>query len=327
MNKPARAVRIVGAGGPEVLELQDIERPHPGPREILVEVAAAGLNRADCLQRRGVYPAPKGTVPDIPGLEYSGVVCELGPGCQKWRVGDTVMGICAGGAMASHLAVSEDTAIPTPENMPLERAGAIPEVFVTAYDALVRAKWSPDKSLLIHAIGSGVGTAGLLLAKRAGIKVLGTSRSQEKLDKATALGLEHKLLVTDKKFAKAVRGELGGADCILDFIGAAYLAENIKSLAVQGHLVIVGLLGGAKGELPLGLLLAKRATIIGTVLRSRSLGEKIRLRDDFVRDVLPAFALGELAPVIEAVLPMQDIAKAHELLESNQSFGKIVMRW
>lgn len=327
MNKLARAVRIVGAGGPEVLELQDIERPKPGPCEILVEVAAAGLNRADCLQRMGVYPAPKGTVQDIPGLEYSGVVCELGEGSRKWKIGDTVMGICAGGAMASHLVVPEKTAMPTPLGMPLEQAGAIPEVFVTAYDALVQAKWSPDKSLLIHAIGSGVGTAGLLLAKRAGLKVLGTSRSQWKLDKAAALGLEHSLLVSENKFAKAVRAEFGGADCILDFIGAAYLSENIKSLAVQGHLVVIGLLGGVKGELPLGLLLAKRATIIGTVLRSRNLKEKVALRDDFVRDVLPGFEQGELAPVVEAIIPMQEIAEAHTLLESNKSFGKIVMRW
>ncbi len=328
MSDKAKAVRIVGAGGPEVLRIEDFDRPEPGRGEILVEVATAGLNRADCLQRKGVYPAPKGTVPDIPGLEFSGVVCGLGTGASRWQLGDSVMGIGAGGAMATHLAVSEDVAMPIPKGMSLESAGAIPEVFVTAYDALEQAEWSPDKSVLIHAIGSGVGSAALLLAKRAGMQIVGTSRTQKKLDKARQLGLLHSVCLTEKTFAKAVKAELGGgADCILDFIGAAYLGENLKAIALKGHLVVIGLLGGVKGDLPLGLLLAKRATIVGTVLRSRSNAEKAELITRFVRDVLPGFDSGELSPVVDRVMPMAEIQQAHQLLESNQSFGKIVMSW
>ena len=324
----AKAVRIVGAGGVEVLTIEDLPRPEPGEGEVLVEVAAAGLNRADCLQRKGFYPAPKGVVPDIPGLEYAGTVCSLGPGASEWSVGDRVMGICAGGAMSTHLAVHESTALAVPPGMKLREAAAIPEVFMTAYDALQQGGMSSGRSVLVHAIGSGVGSAALQLVKRGKGRVIGTSRSQAKLAKASDLGLSESLLVEGARFAKEVSRltEGAGVEIILDFVGPDYLTENLKALAPQGRLVVIGLLSGIRGELPMGLLLAKRASIIGTVLRSRSLLEKASLTAAFSRDVSPGFSTAELSPVIDRVMPMQEIADAHLYMESNQSFGKIVMR-
>ncbi len=320
-----QAVRIEGAGGPEVLRLAEVDVPLPGPGEVQIEVAAAGLNRADCLQRRGFYPAPKGVVQDIPGLEFAGTVSQLGADSGRWELGAQVMGICAGGAMSTHLVADEGILLPVPDGMSLSDAAAVPEVFMTAFDALEQGGLRPGQQVLIHAAGSGVGTAAIQLVARAKATPIGTSRSEHKLERARELGLVHSILVKDKRFAKEVPGQ--GADIILDFVGAAYLAENIKALASQGTLVVIGLLGGIKAELPLGLLLAKRARIIGTVLRSRSLAEKIALTEAFATMVLPGFTTKELRPVIDRVMPMNEIAAAHEYLESNQSFGKIVMSW
>ncbi len=324
-----KAVRIEGAGGPEVLQIIDVDLPLPSPGEVQIEVAAAGLNRADCLQRRGFYPAPKGVVQDIPGLEFAGTVCQLGTDSGRWELGTQVMGICAGGAMSTHLVAHQDTLLPVPAGMSLVDAAALPEVFMTAFDALEQGGLHEGQHVLIHAAGSGVGTAAIQLVARANATSIGTSRSAGKLEQARELGLAHSILVQEKRFAKEMRDLVPGqgANLILDFIGAAYLTENIKALATQGTLVLIGLLGGVKAELSLGLLLAKRARIIGTVLRSRSLAEKIALTEAFEIKVLPGFATKELRPVIDRVIPMHDIAEAHEYLESNQSFGKIVMAW
>lgn len=325
----ARAVRIEGAGGPEVLAIADVEAPIAGASEVEIEVAAAGLNRADCLQRRGFYPAPKGTVADIPGLEFAGTVRALGPGATAWAVGDRVMGICAGGAMCTTVVAHEDTLVPIPDGMSFADAAALPEVFMTAFDALEQGGLRAGQRVLVHAVGSGVGTAAIQLIARAGATAIGTSRSEGKLAGARELGLPHGLLVTEKRFAKELHAlcDGHGADIILDFIGAAYLAENVKALAPQGSLIVIGLLGGVSAELPLGLLLAKRARIIGTVLRSRSTAEKIALARAFRAEVLPGLASGELLPVVDRVMAMTEIAEAHRYLESNQSFGKIVMAW
>lgn len=322
-----KAVRIHGAGDVDVLKIEDIELPSPGPKEILVEVAAAGLNRADCLQRRGFYPAPPGTVADIPGLEYAGTVASAGDGATRWRTGDRVMGICAGGSMATHLVVHEDTALAVPADLDLPTAAAIPEVFMTAYDALKQGGLVPGCKVLIHAVGSGVGTAAVQLVLRSKATAIGSSRTASKLARAEELGLSKAILVEDQKFAKTLRDEGLAANIILDFVGAGYLAENIKALAPQGRLVVIGLLSGVRGELPLGLLLAKRGHVIGTVLRSRSLQEKIALSRDFEEEVLPGFSAGDLKPIVDRVVPMEEIAEAHRYMESNQSFGKIVMRW
>ena len=330
MTQLARAVVIRGAGDVDVLELADVPRPAPGPGEVLVEVAAAGLNRADCLQRRGLYPAPPGAPADIPGLELAGTVAELGPGVRDWAVGDRVMGITAGGAMASHVAVHERTLLRVPDRLTLEHAAAVPEVFMTAYDALVlQGGMGMGDDVLVHAAGSGVGTAAIQLVARAGARALGTSRTPDKLARCEALGLAAAIPVQEKRFADAVRAETGGrgASIILDCVGAAYLEENVRALAVGGRLIVVGLLGGATGSLPLGLLLARRGRVLGTVLRSRPLEEKAALTRSFAGRALPLLADGRLVPVIDEVLPMDQVREAHARLERNESFGKIVLRW
>jgi len=324
-----RAVRIREHGGPEVLELAEFSARPPGYGEILVRVEAAGLNRADLLQRRGLYPAPPGSPADIPGLEYAGVVEAIGEGVTEWKVGDRVMGIVGGGAMATHVTVSAREAIPVPSRLSSAEAAAIPEAFLTAYDALfLQAGLRMGESVLIHAVGSGVGTAALQLAREAGALVIGTSRSQEKLDRGKAMGLEASILV-EGGFAEKVREHTGGrgADCILDLVGAAYFEENLAALANRGRMICVGLLAGAKANLPLGTLLSKRITLIGTVLRSRAPEEKALLARRFADEVLPLFERGRLSPVVEAVLPFEQVAEAHRLLESNRTFGKVVLAW
>lgn len=324
----ARAVTITGKGGTEVLALGETEVRDPGPGEVLVEIAAAGLNRADVLQRRGFYPAPRGVVANVPGLEYAGTIAAVGPALSSASVGDRVMGLVAGGGMASHVVVHERELIPVPEGMDLETAAAIPEVFVTAFDALfVQGGLTMGRVALIHAVGSGVGTAAVQLANEAGARPVGTSRTAGKLERCADLGLRDGVLVEDGSFAGKVQDLCGGADVILDTVGAAYLEENVRALAPRGRLVVVGLLGGVNGTAPLGLLLGKRATIVGTVLRSRPLEEKAAIARRFSAEVMPMFEQGRLQPVIDRVLPMAEVAAAHERMESNQSFGKIVLRW
>lgn len=321
----ARAVVITAPGGPEVLSLVDRPLREPGPGELLVRVAAAGLNRADAIQRRGHYPAPPGSPADVPGLEYAGTVAAVGEGASTFRTGDRVMGIVGGGAMATHLLVHEREAIPVPNGLSLVEAAAIPEAFLTAWDALfLQAGLGLGETLLIHAVGSGVGTAAAQLAKQAGARTIGTSRSPEKLARCREFGLERGIVATEGRFATEVPG---GAAVILDLVGAAYAEENVRALANQGRWVLVGLVGGAKAELPLGLLLGKRGTLIGTVLRSRPLEEKAALARRFAREIAPLFETGALRPVIDSVLPMADVAEAHRRLESNATFGKIVLAW
>lgn len=326
----ARAVKIRGAGGVEVLHIDDIEVREPGPYEVLVAVAAAGLNRADTLQRRGMYPAPPGAPPDIPGLEYAGTVAALGPGVTAANAGDRVMGIVGGGGMATHLVVHEREIVPVPEGLTLEQAAAVPEVFFTAYDALFRqGRLALGETVLVHAVGSGVGTAALQLGRTAGARVIGTSRTQDKLDRCRDLGLVHGVLVEGARFHQAVQEHTGGAgaDLVLDVVGAAYLEENVRALAVRGRMVMLGLMGGLAGSMPLGLLLNKRLTVTGSVLRARPLEEKAALAQEFAARVAPLFARGQLVPVVGDVLPMSEIAAAHERMEKNETFGKIVLCW
>jgi putative PIG3 family NAD(P)H quinone oxidoreductase len=326
----ARAVRIRGAGGTEVLEFGEISVRDPGPSEIALDVKAVGLNRADVLQRRGFYPAPPGVVPDVPGLEYAGVVRAVGEGVRDFAPGDEVMGIVAGGAMATGLVVHAREAIPIPDGMPMTEAAAIPEVFFTAYDALFhQANMGPGQFVLLHAVGSGLGTAALQLVHVVGGRTIGTSRTESKLERCRALGLEHAIEVKDGHFADAVDRITGGrlADTIVDVVGAAYLGENIRAIASKGCLVVLGLMGGARGELPLGELLRKRARLVGSVLRSRPLEEKAALAQAFRGAILPHFVSGHIAPVIDVVLKMDEIREAHRRMESNESFGKIVLSW
>lgn len=326
----ARAVRITAPGGPDKLSLDTIEIREPGPSEVLIEIAAAGVNRADCLQRKGVYPPPPGTIADVPGLEFAGIVAKVGSEVRARKVGDKVMAICSGGALATHIVLHERELLPVPVGIDLVHAAAIPEVFMTAYDALfLQARIGLGSYALIHAIGSGIGTAALQLVHAAGGTAIGTSRKADKLERVKALGLQHGILSGEAKFAERVAEITGGrlADAILDTVGASYLSENIRAVAAGGTIVTIGLLGGAKGELPLGLLVAKRAALCGSVLRSRPLEEKIALASAFARAVLPLFARGKLRPIVEDVMPMAEVAAAHTRMESDGVFGKLVLTW
>ncbi len=328
----ARAVRIRSPGGPEVLQIDRVSVDAPGPGQILVEVVAAGLNRADLLQRRGLYPPPKGAPKDVPGLEYAGHVAAVGEGVYAFAPGDDVMGIVPGGAMATHLVVHEREAIRVPKGLALTHAAAIPEAFMTAYDALFeQARLGTGESVLIHAVGSGVGTAALALARLCGAIAVGTSRTEDKLDRCAELGLAHGILVgSPPRFAEAVRERTAGrgADVVLDLVGGAYLGENVDALAPLGRMAVVGLTGGASGELSLAKLLQKRLRVFGTVLRSRPLEEKAALAQRFAKQIVPFFATdGRLAPVVDAVVPMSDVQAAHARMERNETFGKIVLTW
>lgn len=325
-----RAVRIREPGDPSVLELVDRELRDPGPGEVLVEVAAAGLNRADLLQRRGRYPAPPGAPPDVPGLEYSGRIVAAGAGVGSDRIGARVMGIVGGGAMATHVVVHVDETIAVPDRLTDEQAAAVPEAYLTSWDAMVaRAALKAGETVLIHAVGSGIGTAALQLANQLGARPIGTSRTRAKLERCAPLGLVDGIECPQPAFADEVLRLTHGAgvNVVIDTVGASYFSENLRSLAVKGRMVLLGTMGGAVAEVPLGAWMARRATIIGSVLRSRSLAEKIVLAQTFSEQVLRGFLEGALAPVIDDVMPITAVQEAHARLESNDSFGKLVLRW
>ena len=329
MSEMMRAVVIAQSGGPEVLEMRRVLRPEAGPGEIRVRVITSGVNRADLLQRRGGYAAPPGSPQDIPGMEFSGIVDEVGEGVTRWSLGDAVMGIVGGGAYAESVVIHGSAALPVPVEVTVEEAGAIPEVFVTAFDALVvQEGLQAGETLLVHAVGSGVGTAALQLGRAWGARVLGTSRSHEKLERAQALGLEH-AVDADERWPERVLEITGGrgADLILDLVGGPYLAGNQRVIATRGRHIVVGVTGGARTEIDLRALMTRRGSIRGTVLRARSLEEKVALTWAFGEEVLPRFATGELRPVVDRVLAAEEAPAAHELLERNETFGKILLRW
>jgi putative PIG3 family NAD(P)H quinone oxidoreductase len=325
----AKAIRIREPGGPEVLEVGEIELPNPGPSQVMVEVVAAGLNRADCLQRRGFYPAPPGVPADVPGLEFAGVVESVGDGISAWKPGDRVMGIVGGGSMATRVVTEGAELMPVPKDLSLEEAAAVPEVFLTAYDAIVlQGGLQAGQTVLLHAVASGVGTAAIQIASALGATTVGTSRTAHKLPRCTELGLTHAVLVEEGQFADTVLAAVPeGANVVLDTIGAAYLSQNVKVIAKKGRIIVIGLMGGVKGDLALGALLAKRASIHGSVLRSRSAAEKAELTKSFTEEMLGRFATGELKPIIDDVLPMTDVQTAHKRMDANQTFGKLVLRW
>jgi NADPH:quinone reductase-like Zn-dependent oxidoreductase len=275
----------------------------------------------------------------VPGLEFAGVVEAVGLEVREVQRGDRVMGITGGGAMASHVITHARELVRIPEPMSFTDAAAIPEVFFTAWDALhAQGSLRPGMTVLVHAIGSGVGTAALQIATMAGARVIGTSRSADKLERCASLGLEHGIVVaapgreardagTAPSFAPEVHALTGGggADVVIDTVGAAYLEENVRALAPRGVIVCLGLLGGVQGSLPMGLLLGKRARIVGSVLRSRPLEEKIALAQRFAREALPAIRRGELRPIVDRVLPITSIADAHRAMEADANVGKIVL--
>ncbi len=327
-----KAVRITKRGGPEMLQVQEVAAPEPGPSELLVQVHAAALNRADLLQTMGHYPAPPDAPPDIPGLEYAGKVVAAGPRVRRFRVGDRVMGLVGGGAFAEQLVTHEREALPIPMGMDDAQAAAIPEAFITAFDALQQAGLRPNEHVLIHAVTSGVGTAGVQLARALGANVIGTGRTEEKLARCRAeLGLTEAVMVRDSPpiFAQEVRAFTNGhgADVVLDLVGGHYLPETLAATAHQGRVVLIGLLAGRAEKLELGVLLSKRLRLIGTVLRSRPIEEKIALALEFERQVLPLFAQGRIKPVVDGLFPMYQIQQACERMAQNATFGKVVLTW
>jgi len=324
-----KAVVIAEPGGPEVLQVREVPRPEPGPGQIRVRVRSGGVNRADLLQRIGGYPAPPGWPGEIPGLEYAGTVEAVGPDVHLWGEGDRVMGLAGGGAYAEAVVVHERTAVRVPADTPLEHAGAIPEVFMTAFDALFsQARLGLGETLLVHAVGSGVGTAGIQLAAAAGARTVGTSRTPEKVERALALGLDAGV-VADEDWAERVEEALEGegADVILDLVGGAYLAANQKLLGRTGRHIVVGVPSGNRTEIDLRALMGRRGRIQGTVLRARPLEEKAALARVFERRVVPLFEAGRVKPVVEGSFPPEEAGAAHRFMEENRNFGKLLITW
>jgi NADPH2:quinone reductase len=325
-----RAIVHAAAGGTEVLELREVPTPKPGASQVRVRVRAAGLNRADILQRRGRYPAPPGWPTDIPGLEYAGEIEALGAGVTRWHAGDRVMGLVGGGAHAEAVVVHEDEVLPIPDGMPFTDAAGIPEAFLTAYDALAtRGRLRAGERLLVHAVGSGVGTAAVQLAKRSGATVLGTSRQAAKLERAKTYGLDVGIDTRIASFRDAVGDPV---NVILDVLGGPAFADNLEVLAPRGRLVMLGFLQGTRTEADLNPILRKRLEIIGSVMRARALEERIPLVREFTERVLPMFKAGSashplLRPVIGAVFSMTDLARAHDAMERDATFGKVVLAW
>lgn len=323
------AAVITRPGGPEVLEVRDTPRPTPQKNEVLVRVRASALNRADLLQRRGHYPAPPGVPADIPGMEFAGEVDQIGDAVQLWKPGQRVMGLVGGGAYAEYLVTHERTLARVPDNLRWEQAASIPEAFITAHDALwMQAALRPSERVLIHAVGSGVGLAALQLARAMNAVPCGTSRTSDKLQRAKQFGLADGFVVPSAPTPEdGKRWSANGAfDVVIDLTGGPYVNASLHALSHRGRIILVGTMAGAKSEVDLGLMLGKRARMTGTVLRARPLEEKIAVTRSFVAEVLPLFVSGVLQTVIDSEFTLKDVRRAHERMESNESFGKIVLR-
>jgi NADPH:quinone reductase len=328
-----RAVVITSHGGVDGIGVQEVESPRaPVADRVRVRVRAAGLNRADILQRRGSYPAPPGYPQNIPGMEFAGEVESIGEAVRALKVGDRVFGITAGGAQADLVVVPERNLARIPPELDWVQAGAMPETFITAHDALfTRAGLHMGERVLVHAAASGVGTAAIQLGHASGATVYGTSRTADKLERIRDLnlGLDASVAVGDTpaNFVEAVQKWTNGAgvDVILDLVGGNYFPANLDALASRGRLICVGTMAGAKSEIDLGLIMRKRAAIIGTMLRGRSTEEKAEATRLFASSVLPLVSRGAIRPVIDRVYPVDEIREAHERMESNVGLGKIVL--
>jgi tumor protein p53-inducible protein 3 len=326
MSKTMRAIRVEGPE--QALVLGEVPRPDCAPAQVLVEVHATAVNRADLLQRRGFYPPPPGES-DILGLEAAGIVAAVGAEVRDVRPGDRVMCLLGGGGYAEYVVVDHRMVLPVPDALSFEQAAAVPEVFYTAYMTLVtEAGLGEGETVLIHAGGSGVGTAAIQLANALGARALVTVGSADKLERCRALGAAGAINYKDEDFA--VRGrELTdghGVDVIVDCVGGQYLERNLALLAPQGRLVIIGLMGGAKADINLALVVGKRLRVIGTMLRSRTLAEKLLLTAGMRKHVLPLLVAGRLRPVIDSTYALADAAAAHDHVASNANFGKVILR-
>lgn len=325
-----RAAVITASGGPEVLRIERRPLPVPGDGEVLIRVHGSAMNRADVLQRMGRYPPPAGAPVDVPGMELAGTVAARGSRAARWREGDRVFGLVAGGAHADYMVAHEDTLCRIPDALDWTAASAVPEAFITANDALDQARMAAGESVLIHAVASGVGLAAVQLVRARGGVALGTSRSADKMERARSLGM------TDGFDASAgvdalpgwVRERTGGrgADIALDLVGGPYLRPTLDALAPGGRVMLIGTVAGAEATLPLGVILRKRLTIRGTVLRARALDERTRDARAFASEVVPLLEAGTVQPVIDRVFGLEQISDAHRLIESNATVGKVVLR-
>jgi len=320
-----RAAVITEFGGPEVLEVREAPTPDPVGDQVRVRVRASALNRADVLQRRGHYPAPAGAPQNIPGLEFAGEVDAVGKAVTQWNPGQRVFGICGGGGHAEYVVVPERTLAEVPGNLDWSGAGAIPEAFITAHDGLwIQAALRPGERVLVNAVGSGVGLAAVQLIKAIGAEAYGTARTASKLDRAREYGmLDGWQIESGSDLARVAARQ--NFDVVLELAGGEYVASDLEVLAPRGRLILVGLVAGVQANVNLGLLLAKRLRIMGTVLRSRPLEEKIQATQAFAREVVPLLARGALKPTINREFNLEEIREAHRYMETNSSAGKIVL--
>ncbi|WP_436956300.1 NAD(P)H-quinone oxidoreductase [Streptomyces sp. SudanB182_2057] len=321
------AITIPEPGGPEALVWTDVPDPVPGEGEVLVEVAASAVNRADILQRQGAYSPPPGASP-YPGLECSGRIAALGPGVSGWAVGDEVCALLAGGGYAEKVAVPAGQLLPVPEGLSLRQAAALPEVVCTVWsNVFMIAHLRADETLLVHGGSSGIGTMAIQLAKALGARVAVTAGTKEKLERCAELGADVLINYREQDFVAEIKQATdgAGADVILDNMGAKYLDRNVQALAVNGRLAIIGMQGGVKGELNIGALLGKRGAISATSLRGRPLGEKAAIVAAVREHVWPLLAAGDVRPIVDRELPMPEVAEAHRLVEESGHIGKVLL--
>jgi putative PIG3 family NAD(P)H quinone oxidoreductase len=322
-----RAVVITKPGGPEVLEWQEVPDPDLGPGEVLIDVAAAGLNRADLLQRQGLYPPPPGA-PPYPGMECSGRIEAVGTEVTGWQPGDDVCALMAGGGYAEKVAVAAGQVLPVPDGISVVDAAALPEATCTVYANVFQVgRLTAGETFLVHGGASGIGTIAIQLAKAEGARVMCTAGAGKKLEFCRSLGADVAISYRNEDFVTVVRDATGGhgADVILDIMGASYLARNVSALAAGGRLVIIGQQGGSRAELDLGMLMAKRASIHATTLRHRPLGEKAAIVSAVHENVWPLVSAGKVVPVIDQKIPMPNAAEAHRILEDGDHIGKVLL--
>ncbi|HEY7569530.1 MAG TPA: NAD(P)H-quinone oxidoreductase [Gemmatimonadaceae bacterium] len=325
-----RAAYIARFGEPNGLEIRDVPEPQVPARHVLVRVRAAGLNRADLMQRAGKYPPPADVPKEIPGLEFAGEVVRCGDGASRWREGDRVFAITGGGAQAEYVSSHEDMLASVPGRLSDVEAGAVPEAYITAYDALIgQAGLKAGERVLIHAVASGVGLAAVQICRAWGAIPYGTSRTEAKLDRARSIGLEAGVALGSDPGAILARGAAWtggvGFDVVLDLVGGDYVSPSLEVLAPRGRLMLVGTMAGSRANVDLRRILGMRLTLRGTVLRGRSLQEKIAAMRAFTDEVVPRLANGTLAPVIDATYPLAQIDAAYARLESNSTVGKVVL--
>ncbi len=319
-----RAVVAAGSGGPEVLSVGEVDAPSAGAGEVVIEVAATAVNRADTLQRQGFYPPPPGASDTI-GLECSGRIAEVGEGVTGWSVGDEVCALLAGGGYAERVAVPVGQVMPVPGGVSLVEAACLPEVATTVWsNVYMTAHLQKGERFLVHGGAGGIGTMAIQLAAARGAEVFATAGSPEKLELCRSLGAAHAIDYREDDFVEVLT-EAGGADVILDNMGAKYLGRNVTALATGGRLVIIGMQGGAKGELDINALLRKRGSVTATSLRSRPVTEKAAICCGVVENVWPLVASGDVRPIVETTMPLEDVARAHQLMEDGSHSGKIVL--